>query len=168
MSVADASVTPIEAEYAAVFARVTEQRERAEQVRALAEQLEENASRDERLLVELAALIGRDAQLRLEDLDQRLRGQRLREVALEILSREVGPGAPIHYKDWYGLLLAAGHKVGGRNPVATFLAQVHRCERVESIGQRTGRFQLAAQPEAQAELAATKTLAKSSPCSAVL
>ena len=140
----DRAATPIEAEYAAVLARVIEQRERAEQVRALADQLDENATRDEHLLGELAAVIGHDPQLRLEDLDQRLGGQRLREVALEILRREVGPGAPIHYKEWYGLLIAAGHKVGGRDPVATFLAQVHRCERVEPIGQRTGRFRLVA------------------------
>lgn len=137
-------MNPIEAEFASVAARVVEQRERAERVRALADQLEENAARDEHLLDEMAALLGRDAQLRLEDLDARLRGQRLREVALEILRREVGPGAPIHYKEWYGLLLAAGHKVGGRNPVATFLAQVHRCDDVERIGQRTGRFRLVA------------------------
>lgn len=144
MSGADVTVNPIEAEYTAVLARVVEQRERAERVRALADQLEDNASRDEHLLGELAALLGREAQLRLEDLDQRLRGQRLREVALEILHREIGPGAPIHYKDWYGLLLAAGHKVGGRDPVATFLAQVHRCDDVERIGRRTGRFRLVA------------------------
>jgi hypothetical protein len=144
MSGAEPAVNPIEAEYTAVAARVVEQRERADRVRALADQLEENAARDEHLLGELAALLGREAQLRLEDLDRRLRGQRLREVALEILRREVGPGAPIHYKEWYGLLLAAGHKVGGRDPVATFLAQVHRCDDVERIGRRTGRFRLVA------------------------
>ncbi len=87
-------------------------------MRALADQLEENAARDEHLLEELAALVGRAAQLRLEDLDRRLRGQRLREGAMEILRREVGPGAPIHYKEWYGLLLSAAHRVGGRDPVA--------------------------------------------------
>lgn len=144
MSGADPAANPIEAEFAAVATRVVEQRERAERVRALADQLEDNATRDEHLLSELAALLGRDAQLRLEDLDQRLRGQRLREVAMEILRHQVGPGAPIHYKEWYGLLLAAGHKVGGRDPVATFLAQVHRCEGIERIGRRTGRFRMVA------------------------
>jgi len=146
MAEVDGSLNPIEAEYRAVATRVVEQRERAQRVRALADQLEENASRDEHLLEELAALLGRSAQLRLEDLDRRLRGQRLREVAMEILRREVGPGAPIHYKEWYGLLLAAGYRVGGRDPVATFLAQVHRCDNLESIGRRTGRFQLVACP----------------------
>lgn len=144
MSGVDQAQNPIEAEFASVAARVIEQRERAERVRALAEQLEENAARDEHLLGELATLLGREGQLRLEDLDPRLRGQHLREVALEILRRDVGRGAPIHYKEWYGLLLAAGHKVGGRDPVATFLAQIHRCDDVEAIGRRTGRFKLVA------------------------
>jgi hypothetical protein len=140
----DCLLNPIEAEFTAVATRVLEQRERAERVRALADQLEENAARDEHLLGELVALLGREAQLRLEDLDPRLRGQRLREVALEILRREVGPGAPIHYKQWYDLLIAAGHRVGGRDPVATFLAQIHRCTEVEHTGGRTGRFRLVA------------------------
>lgn len=144
MAEVDVAPDPIEAEYRAVATRVVEQRERAERVRALADQLEENAARDDHLLEELAALLGRSDQMRLEDLDRRLRGQRLREVAIEILRREVGPGAPIHYKEWYGLLLAAGYRVGGRDPVATFLAQVHRCEELERIGRRTGRFQLVA------------------------
>ncbi len=127
-----------------MLAQVVEQRDRAERLRALADRLEENAARDEHLLGELSALLGRDAQLRLEDLDPRLRGQRLREVAVEVLRREVGPGQPIHYKQWYGLLKAAGHKVGGRDPVATFLAQVHRAAAVEPVGRRTGRFRLIA------------------------
>jgi hypothetical protein len=135
---------PIETEYASVLAQVVEQRDRAERLRALADRLEENAARDEHLLAELSALLGRDAQLRLEDLDPRLRGQRLREVAVEVLRREIGPGEPIHYKQWYGLLEVAGHKVGGRDPVATFLAQVHRAPAVEPVGRRTGCFRLVA------------------------
>jgi hypothetical protein len=57
---------------------------------------------------------------------------------MEILRREVGPGAPI----LQGVVRA--HRVGGRDPVATFLAQVHRCDDLERIGRRTGRFQLVA------------------------
>lgn len=144
MASQEAAPDPIEAEYTSMLAQVVEQRERAERMRILADRLEENAARDEHLLGELSALLGRDAQLRLEDLDHRLRGQRLREVAVEILRREIGPGRPIHYKQWYDLLDAAGHKVGGRDPLATFLAQIHRAADVEHIGQRTGRFQLVA------------------------
>lgn len=46
-----------------------------------------------------------------------LRGQRLREVSVEVLRRQIGPGHAIHYKQWYGLLTAAGHKVAGRDPI---------------------------------------------------
>lgn len=144
MAFLEARADPIEAEYASLLTRVVEQRERADRLRVLADRLEENAARDEHLLGELSALLGREAQLRLEDVDPRLRGQRLRDVAVAILHREVGPGQPIHYKEWFGLLEAAGHRVGGRDPLATFLAQVHRAAGVESIGQRTGRFQLVA------------------------
>lgn len=134
----------LEQEYRALVAQVVEQRERADRLRLLADQLDENAGRDEHLLGELASLLGKDPQLRLEDLDARVRGQRLREVAVEVLRREVGPGRPIHYKQWYGLLTAAGYRVAGRDPVATFLAQVHRAGEVERIGNRTGRYQLVA------------------------
>lgn len=134
----------LEDEYRALAAQVREQRERADRLRALADRLEDNAARDEHLLGELAGVLGRDPQMRLEDLDDRLRGQRLREVAVEVLRRELGPGAPIHYRQWYELIIAAGHTVGGRDPLATFLAQIHRCEHVERLGQRTGRFRLVA------------------------
>jgi hypothetical protein len=144
MASPEAHADSIETEYASLLNQVIEQRERADRLRVLAERLDENAARDEHLLGELSALLGCDAQLRLEDLDPRLRGQRLRDVAVEILHREVGPGQPIHYKEWYGLLEAAGHKVGGRDPLATFLAQIHRAAEVKSIGQRSGRFQLVA------------------------
>jgi hypothetical protein len=134
----------LEQEYRALVAQVVEQRKRADRLRMLADHLEENAARDEHLLGELAALLGKDPQLRLEDLDARVRGQRLREIAVEVLRREIGPGKPIHYKQWYGLLTAAGYQVAGRDPVATFLAQVHRAGEVERIGKRTGRYQLVA------------------------
>lgn len=138
-------LTPdLEQEYRALVAQVTEQRERADRLRALADQVEENAARDEHLLQEVAALLGRDPQLRLEDLDARLRGQRLREVAVEVLRRQIGPGQPIHYRQWYDLLTAAGHKVAGRDPVATFLAQVARAPEIERVGSRSGRYRLAA------------------------
>lgn len=46
------------------------------------------------------------------------------------------------YKQWYSLLLDAG-RVSGRDPVATFLAQVSRLEDVEHVGgRRSGIYQL--------------------------
>ncbi len=136
--------TDLEQEYRALLAQVVEQRERADRLRALADRVEENAARDEHLLRELAALLGKDPQLRIEDLDARLRGQRLREVAIEVLRRRVGPGEAIHYKQWYGLLTAAGYCVAGKDPVATLLAQIHRAPEVERVGNRSGRYRLVA------------------------
>lgn len=124
--------------------QIVSQRDRAERLRTLADHLDEQAERDEHLLGELRAALGLDPQLRIEDLDRRLKGRRLREVASEILSREVGPGTPIHYKQWYGLLRQAGFVVGGRDPIATFLAQVQRTPNVVRVGSRTGIYQLVA------------------------
>lgn len=124
--------------------QIVSQRERAEHLRALADHLDQQADRDEHLLGELRSALGLDPQLRIEDLDRRLKGRRLREVALEILTREVGPGTPIHYKQWYSLLREAGFTVGGRDPIATFLAQVQRTSNVVRIGNRSGTYQLVA------------------------
>ena len=63
---------------------------------------------------------------------------------MEVLRRQVGPGQAIHYKQWYGVLTAAGHKVAGRDPLATFLAQVARAPEIERVGARTGRYRLTA------------------------
>jgi hypothetical protein len=136
--------TDLEQEYRTLLAQVVEQRDRADRLRALADRVEENAARDEYLLRELVSLLGKDPQLRIEDLDARLRGQRLREVAIEVLRCRVGPGEAIHYKQWYGLLTAAGHRVAGKDPVATLLAQIHRAPEVQRVGSRSGRYQLVA------------------------
>jgi hypothetical protein len=130
-------------------ARISQHRERADRLRLLATYLDEQADRDEYLLGELRGALGLDPQLRLEQLDRRLRGRRLREVALEILASEVGPWRPIHYKQWYSLVCGAGFTVGGRDPLATFLAQVHKASEVARVGSRSGLYQLvgAARPQ---------------------
>lgn len=132
------------AEYRLVRGRIVEQRVQVERLRALLERLEDRVERDERFLEELAAACGVADQLRIEDLDPVLRGERLREVALQVLADEVGPGHEIHYRDWFALVQRAGHHIGGRDPLATFLAQVNRAEGVIAVGRRTGRYRLAA------------------------
>lgn len=92
--------------------------------------------------LEIEGLLGISPQLRIEDLNRRLRGQRLQEVAVEILNREVGPDRPVHYREWYDLVRAAGYGVAGKDPLATFLAQVSRAPTVESAGRRSGRYLL--------------------------
>ena len=129
-------------EHRALVERIRAQREQIDRLSVLAERLDEQARRDEHLLREIESALGLADQLRLEDLDARLRGRRLREVAVQLLAEQFGAGHEIHYRDWYSLLRESGYRVGGRDPLATFLAQVNRAPNVERIGQRTGRYRL--------------------------
>jgi hypothetical protein len=130
-------------EYEMLLARVEAQRGQSDRLRGLADALEERTRRDEHLLEELAGALGIASQLRIEELSPRLRGQRLQEVAVEVLEAEWGTNREIHYRAWYELLVAHGHKVGGKDPVATFLAQVHRAPGVVKVGRRSGKYLLA-------------------------
>lgn len=123
-------------------ARVREGRQRADRLRALAEHSEAQAARDEQLLSELEAALGLASQLRLEDLDPRLGGQRLEEVAVELLNSEREFGEAIHYREWFALVVRAGYEVAGRDPLATFLAQLRRSDSVEAVGRRSGLYRL--------------------------
>lgn len=129
-------------EYSLLVERVALQREQADRLRTLAEQVEEQVARDEHLLGEMRAALGLSAQLRIDDLSPRLRGQRLQEIAVEVLRAQWEPGREIHYRAWYDLVTADGHKVGGKDPLATFLAQIHRAPGVDSVGRRSGKYRL--------------------------
>ncbi len=98
--------------------------------------------RDRSLLAELEQALGRAVQLSIDDLDGRLRGQRLLDVAIKLLEEKLGRGQEIHYREWFQLLQEHGYRVGGKDPLATFLAQINRSEAVESLGKRTGRYRL--------------------------
>lgn len=127
-------------EYRELAQSIAGERERAERLRALADQATAHAEEQERSLRDLAELLGIDPQLRLEELDMRLRGQRLQEIAISVLREHHPTGEPIHYKQWYALLRDAGYVVGGKDPVATFLASVTRSEEVEAVGRRSGLY----------------------------
>jgi hypothetical protein len=133
-------------EYELLLVRVAQQREQVDRLRGLADELEGCTQRDEHLVEEMAGVLGIAAQLRIEDVSPRLRGQRLREVALQVLETHWGAGREIHYRAWFDLVQEQGYRVGGKDPVATFLAQVHRAPGVESVGRRSGRYQLCAEP----------------------
>lgn len=128
----------------AIAERVRANRRHAEHLRALAEHAEALATRDEQILEELEAALGMSSQLRIEDLDHRLRGQRLEEIAIDLLRRERDVGEAIHYREWFALIERAGHHVAGRDPLATFLTQVRRSGQVEAVGRRSGRYRLRA------------------------
>lgn len=121
---------------------IREARERADRHRALVDALEASVARDEYALAEIEELLELRPQLRIEHLDDRLRGQRLRAVAVELLACERGFGEPVHYRQWFALLRKAGHEVAGKDPLASFLAQVSRAPEVERVGERTGIYRL--------------------------
>jgi Tfp pilus assembly protein PilN len=124
--------------------RVGEEQERLEQLRQIVVELEQQLDYDERVLGEIDAVLGRDPQMRLEDANLRLRGRRLEEVALRVLSEEREAGSEVHYREWFELLRERGHLVAGKAPLNTFLAQINRSVAVERVGKRSGRYRLAA------------------------
>jgi hypothetical protein len=131
------------AEYRAMAANVAEQRDRAERLQGLADDARTQAESQETALRDLGELVGIDPQLRLEQLDARLGGQRLQEIAVQVLSDRHPNGEPIHYKQWYALLREAGYSIGGKDPQATFLASISRSPNVRSVGRRSGLYVIA-------------------------
>jgi hypothetical protein len=55
-----------------------------------------------------------------------LRGPAIREAAVGVLIAQPGPIDALHYRRWYELLLAAGFRVAGKDPLAVFLTQLSR------------------------------------------
>jgi hypothetical protein len=127
-----------------LLARLEQEREQLQQLRGIVAALEEQTANDERMLNEIDSVLGRIPQMRLDDANIRLRGRRLEEVALEVLAEERGPGAEVHYREWFDLLRERGHLIAGKEPLNTFLAQINRSDAVERVGRRTGRYKLAA------------------------
>ena len=107
---------------------VAEARDEAESLRASIRAIEE--------------LAGIAPQMAFCEISEELRGERLREVALEVLRRLTASGDPVHYRLWFEALVDSGYRVLGRDPLATFLTQVSRMEHVEKIGSRSGLYRL--------------------------
>jgi hypothetical protein len=131
-------------ERALVADRVEELREQARRVRELGETLEADLAANARLLNQLDEMLGVAPQLSMTDSDQMLRGRRLRDVAIQVLKRHKGEAVTVHYREWYKLVVHDGHRVAGKDPVATFLTQVSRAPDVEAVGRRTGLYRLRA------------------------
>jgi chromosome segregation ATPase len=60
-----------------------------------------------------------------EDGPKLLSGATIRKVAVPLLMREKGT-SPIHYRDWFELIVEKGYAVSGKRPDAVFLNQVSR------------------------------------------
>jgi hypothetical protein len=125
--------------------RVEAERLRAEAAAHLAkaEGLSAEALAAEQQARELDELLGRAPQLRLDLEANGLRGQRLRELAVETLARRHGLGHPIHYRDWYQLVTEeTGVSVEAKDPLATFLVQVTRSPVVAKVEADPGVYVL--------------------------
>lgn len=129
-------------QYEELSQRVVQHRARADVLQRMAEQAAAQAASDERLLNELAGSLGIACQLRIEQLDRRLRGQRLQEIAVEILASRLEPGQTVHYRQWFEWVEQQGFKVSGKDPLATFLGQIGRSPRIVSAGRRSGLYML--------------------------
>jgi predicted metal-dependent hydrolase len=126
-----------------VKARLEGLRAQAERLHGLVDRLDREVDSDTRLLRQMDEMLGIAPQLAL-DLHGELRGRRLQEVAIQLLrdcQRET-PGATVHYRDWYDLLVEAGLQIAGQDPVATFLTSVSRAPAVESVRPRSGLYRL--------------------------
>jgi hypothetical protein len=123
-------------------ARLAEVREQAEHFETLAARARGDAESLARLIRDLEETLGIAPQVAMCEIDEKLRGERLREVALAVLRERAGDGAPIHYRDWFEALTGAGYRVLGRDPLASFLTQVSRIDRVEKVGRRSGLYRL--------------------------
>ncbi len=133
----------VEQEREVFAARLAALRDQSERLHRLVEQVDADVDETARLLRRIDEMLGVAPQLSLEAQGE-LRGQKLREIAVELLRKKKGPGAEVHYKEWYALLLDAGLRVGGRDPLATFLTQIGRAPGVESVRPRSGLYRLRA------------------------
>jgi len=113
-------------------------------LRALADEVDEELRKSSKVLQEAEELLGISPQVPIESLNGELRGRRLREVAVELLRQRKGERAVIHYTEWFELLRASGVRVGGKDPKATFLAQISGAPEVESVRPRSGLYALKA------------------------
>lgn len=91
---------------------------------------------------ELGEVLEIEDQLSITALTEELRGERLREIAADVLWRHFKVGDVVHYKEWLALVVSEGHRIGGKNSAATFLTQVARESTVERVGRRTGLYKL--------------------------
>lgn len=132
------------AEREQLIARYEECRARHEELLYQAQEVALEAERYLKTIRELGEVLEIEDQLSMTVLSDDLRGERLREIAADVLWRHHKVGDVVHYKDWLALVVSEGHRIGGKNSAATFLTQVSREKTVERVGRRTGLYRLVA------------------------
>lgn len=122
--------------------RLAEVQGRVENFETLAAEAREEARSLADSIRAIEEVTGLAPQLAMCEISEELRGERLREVALEVLQRLSASGDPVHYRIWFEALVQAGFRVSGRDPLASFLTQITRIDKVESVGRRSGLYRL--------------------------
>ncbi len=128
----------------ALVTRLQDAEERAAHFEALAGRARDEATSFALSIRAIEEMVGLAPQIAMCEISEELRGERLREVALDVLREKFGRGDPIHYRAWFDALVESGYRVSGQDPLASFLTQVSRIERVERVGRRTGLYRLRA------------------------
>lgn len=141
-SASDEFVDAAKAERDLLAARLVEARERLGHFETLAAKAQEDVRSLADSIRSIEEVAGLAPQLAICELSEELRGERLREVALDVLKRLSASGDPIHYRAWFEALVEAGYRVSGRDPLAVFLTQITRIDNVESVGRRSGLYRL--------------------------
>lgn len=131
----------VAAERELVAARLAALRAQADRLHELVDKIDSEAEETARLLRRMDEMLGIASQLSL-DAHGELRGQKLQEIAVELLRKKRGIGAVVHYREWFELLLEEGLHVSGKDPLGTFLTQVARSPSVESVRPRSGLYRL--------------------------
>jgi hypothetical protein len=134
----------VRAEREIVYERHTALLKQSRRLNELVEQVDAELAETASVLRRMDDLLGLAPQLSIEALDGELRGRQLQEVAVRVLRERRTPGDEIHYREWYRLLVEVGLRVGGRDPVGTFLTQIARAPEVESVRPRSGLYRLLA------------------------
>jgi hypothetical protein len=70
-----------------------------------------------------------------------LRGPAIRRAAVEVLRAHPDRPQALHYRAWFDALVAAGHEVAGKDPLAVFLTQLSRSPVVRR-GTQSGVYEL--------------------------
>ena len=135
-------VAAASAERDVLAVRLLEARARIDHFDTLAAEAREEAQSLGASIRAIEEVAGLAPQMAFCEISEELRGERLREVALEVLRGLSSTGDPVHYRIWFEALVDSGYRVSGRDPLATFLTQVSRIDRVEKIGRRSGLYRL--------------------------
>jgi hypothetical protein len=130
-------------EHPVIRERVAELRAQSQRLHALTDRVDMELADASRMLRGIEEMLGLAPQLSLDAFGKELRGRRLREIAVEVLRKRRPAGEIVHYREWYDLVLAAGIRVAGKDPLATFLTQISQAPEVRSVRPRSGLYRLA-------------------------